>query len=267
MMPRKLLFFTSILTLLLFSLKVYAKGFSINSLKSVSNYREGVKTRLSDAEIRELIPWASSSKIALGQLLKKIEYKKVTQQEEYLVEHIEKIVVKSERKFTELLMRYVLQRSLYIQDVLINETVASDFVMRNVRIMFLIEAVKFSLKYYESDLKFLNSSHTSSEYDQREKTFMVFAKKYSDFLENLSLSITDASALYQLEKINLGFYYVDRDRAPEHKLFAATTIEIHDFLSSLPLGDESSDAQLLGYVSDIVIFKKELNSDQFTKEH
>src|SRR4051812_46916460 len=77
---------------------------------------EGTETQLTLEQVKEIKPWAENSRNSLANLLEMASDSNLSEARRILIEGLTEIVGHSQPKRTELLMRYVLNRSLKVVD-------------------------------------------------------------------------------------------------------------------------------------------------------
>ena len=230
----------------------------------IENILEGIETKLTLEDIAEILPWAKNSKSRLDDLLENTEANfSKDSLERILVSGIQKIVNSSGPKHTELLMRYVLNRAIKIHEILVNETNTKEIGVLDQRIRFLVQSIELAKYYYKSDLDFLNQGRENF----RPLNFAYFGIRYSHFLGELSKSLFDASAQYQIERLNLGFLQWDLYRDLENKKYAPVINKIYNQLDVLPVESPSNDQSSVSFIRKIKKIRKvNLRSIQIEKE-
>ncbi len=202
---------------------------------------EGTQVELSQEQISEMLPWAKNSKIFLEDLLEDVAGLRKAEQLQQLKAVIRDVVLQSAPKKTELLMRYVLNRSMMLVDVISNESVSGDRGIMNNQLRLLKRSVEMALGYYKSDLSYLNGEDDSAD----RVSFAVFGLEYSVFLADLGNSILDASAQYKVIRMRLGFLQNSLYRDQNNKVFAPSIISLNNALKANPEEVEASDQNYL----------------------
>ena len=151
-------------------------------------------------------------------------------------------------------MRYVLNRGVIVYKMLRVETNGSIVGSRNARIRILEQSVHKALHYYQSDLRFLQGGSESVE----PIPFAQFGVEYFQFLLELSKSVFDASAQYEMTKMSLEFLQWDLYRDLDQKVYAPQILkinnklkEIDNALKSSPITNLSRDQQLIDQIRNM----------------
>ncbi len=217
---------------------------------------EGTQVELSQEQISEMLPWAKNSKIFLEDLLENVAGLRKAEQLQQLKAVIRDVVLQSAPKKTELLMRYVLNRSMMLVDVISNESVSGDRGIMNNQLRLLKRSVEMALGYYKSDLSYLNGEDDSAD----RVSFAVFGLEYSVFLADLGNSILDASAQYKVIRMRLGFLQNSLYRDQNNKVFATSIISLNNALKANPEDVEASDQNYLERIRQLKrVYKKQKN--------
>ncbi|MBI2606434.1 MAG: hypothetical protein HYW49_10175 [Deltaproteobacteria bacterium] len=223
-----------------------------------AGFSEGTETKLTDVQIVDLVPWAKNSKRDLEELLLDADtigspvVKKRT-----LLAGIQNLVISSQPLKSELLMRYVLNRALVVNTEIENEAIAQNsgkapigIVDQQIRLLTL--SAKMAVKYFESDLAFLNGAVTKKDVNLVTLPYASFGLEYAEFLMNLNNSITDASAQYNIGVIALGLLQWDLYRDQNKVAFADSITKINSFLKTIPeRANGQDDNQSAVYVRQI----------------
>ena len=209
---------------------------------------EGTQVELSEAQVEEMLPWAQNSKVFLEDLLKRVKKLPLSDKLTKTISGIKNTVLSSAPKNTELLMRYVLNRSLKVVEV-IGEQVGTEknTSILNVQFNILKESIELAMKYYKSDLSFLTNQVDSEEL----VPFSRFGINYSQFLYQYTKLVVDASAQYQLMRMALGFLQWDLYRDQDNKLYAPIITTINFELSDNPKDLNTSDQEYLEKVRNM----------------
>ena len=201
------------------------------SITAPTEFDEGTETKLPDQLTRELIPWATNSKLELEELLDFIKTQNFLDQKRTLIQGIRDTVLASAPKRTELLMRYVLNRGLKVVDILEQEADSSVAGVLDQQVRVLKQSVQMALKYYENDLAYLNSQ---SKKDLVNLPFAQFGMEYAVFLMELNKSVLDASAQYEIGITALGLLQWDLYRDSARQAYAPAIMRIQAFLKMMP---------------------------------
>ncbi len=199
---------------------------------------EGTERYLSPEQMKEFLPWANTSQIFLKNLLEYSKDLPKKRREKHLLLGIKEGVLASAPKNSELLMRYVLNRGVLVHQTLVSETDANLVRSMNTRIRVLEQSIVKALEYYESDL-----SRLQAQEERRPIPFAEFGKEYYKFLFEISKSIFDASAQYEVSKMSLEFLQWDLYRDLEVKAYNPNIVIINNLLKLLPTNTEAMSDQ------------------------
>lgn len=218
---------------------VSAEEVTLPVISKPSSLQEGIQRDLTAEQIAELLPWAKDSKVFLNDLLSNLQGLSSQDQLDQLVQGITSVVGESSPKNSELLMRYVLNRSLVIKDILDREVDADAVGTVDAKIRVLILSIKLAIKYYDVD--FAKMSKKSSA------PMAKFGMDYYDFLFDLNKSIFDASAQYNILKTSFEWFQWDLYRDLNNTAFAAQIVKINNSLKLYPV-KKLSDTQSIAFV-------------------
>jgi hypothetical protein len=233
-------FKAGILLLFMMSLSALkAEDISLPIITRPAALNEGIETKLSPSQIAELTPWAKDSKAYLYDLLESAEGLSSYEKLDRLIMGIKSVVGESAPKNSELLMRYILNRGLVVDEILNKEADINEIGAVDTHLRVLATTIKMAIKYYETDMKVLN-----------QKTEMPFAKFGVDYfhtLIELNKSIYDASAQYSIERTALEWFQWDLYRDLNNKENAAVILKINNYLKNFPT-TKISDKQSLSHL-------------------
>lgn len=237
----------ALLSFIIFSNMTYAEDITIPVIAKPSLLQEGTQTQLSDSQISELIPWAKDSKLYLTDLLEGAESLSVTDKIDRLVEGIKLVVGESAPKQTELLMRYILNRALVVNETLSKEIESNQIGQADIKLRVLLSSINMAIKYYDTDMKALSK--------KSQTPFADFGIQYFQFLVEINKSIFDASAQYYIQRTALEWLAWDLYRDLNNKQFAPQIVKITNSLKTLPL-ENISDMQaitLIGQMRSLIV--------------
>ncbi len=203
---------------------------------------EGTQRVFSEAQINELTPWAKDSKIALADLLENISSLGSTDKVERLIDGIKSIVGESSPKNSELFMRYVLNRSLVLHNILESQLDMNEVGSIDTDLRLLILSVNLAIKYCDVDMENLTKKTPAP--------FALFGFDYFKFLSELNKSIFDASAGFEIGKISLEWLAWDLYRDLNNKQYAPEIIKLNNSLINLSKS-KISDKQSLSYIKQM----------------
>ncbi|MBP9681120.1 MAG: hypothetical protein KBD76_06920 [Bacteriovorax sp.] len=233
---RRLLAFSLIATLS-FPLMVFADEVNLPVVKKPAILNEGTQSTLSADQIAELMPWAKDTKFFLVDLLDNIGPMSSDDKIEKLISGIKDAVGESAPKNSELLMRYILNRALVINDLILKEADLEAVGTKDVLIRTLISSVKMAIAYYDTDMANLKTP-------AKQSSFITFGMEYFAFLTELNKSIFDASAQYLIERTALEWFQWDLYRDLNNKMYAPQIVKINNSLKTFSL-NKMSDAQAI----------------------
>ena len=212
-----------------------------------ADFEEGTETELSVQQLDKIKPWATNSLIQLRDLLDKVNTMTYRDAHETMVDEIKNVVLASAPKKTELLLRFILNRAMKVNDELATDsnTDAPGAVDTEVRILRL--SVELAQRYYTSDIAFLDAREKDSA--AATLPYAAFGLEYANMLMTMDQSMFGARAQYAVARLVLGFLQVDLNR-DEHLRFryAPAIGKIHAFLTKLPERSPDNGAMALKYV-------------------
>lgn len=199
---------------------------------------EGTQTTLDKETLLELEPWMHNTELSLQDALRETDSLRPTLAKEQLVRRIQQVVHKSAPKRTELLMRYVLNRSLKVVERMekYGDTSQPGQITQINRV--LRTSIQLSLKYYQSDLKFLQSENQESF----DLPLAAFGVEYATFLLSINESQLNAKGQYSVGLFILGLLQVDLARDKNAKAYAPAIRKLSLYLESAPKTPPNSDA-------------------------
>lgn len=212
--------------------------------------QEGTQRDLTPDQIAELLPWAKNSKVFLEDLRSSMQGLSSADKVDRLELGIKSVVSESAPKNTELLMRYVLNRALVVNDIL-KAQIASDVVGANdTKIRVFLASINMAIRYYNLDMDTLNKKSATP--------FARFGMDYFSFLTELNKSIFDASAGYNIQRTALEWLQWDLYRDLKNTSYAPQIVKINNSLKIFPV-KEITDAQALTYVRQMKLVASQLN--------
>jgi len=154
---------------------------------------EGTESKLSPKQMEEILPWAVTSKSTLENVLEMSKVDSTSEAIRILERGIENVVASSGGKRTELLMRYVLTRALKVAKIHDEYTKSSQPGAQLQKLRVLKLSAELALKYYKSDLDYLNGNVKSTE-SLATLPFAQFGLDYAQFLMTINESQMNAKA-------------------------------------------------------------------------
>ena len=219
------------LLLLLSPPHLAAEVVSLPEIAPPAGIVEGIEVKLSEEDVARLRPWAKNSKSLLEGLVESIEGFGNAKSIEWLTSGIRDVVEWSHPKHPELLMRYVLNRGLLVDEKLAREMDSNVPGVLRIRKNFLLSSIHLALGHYKSDLSFLDDKAplALSQID-----FARFGLDYARFLQEFSHQLFDVSAQYQVARLGLGLLHWDLYRDLKNKKYAPTITKVHQRLKIWP---------------------------------
>jgi hypothetical protein len=159
--------------------------------------REGTQVLLSAAEIADLKQWVENAKTDLSHLEDEIAKGTLEDRRSKIVREFEAIVGRSGAKENELLMRYVLNRALAI-DEMVGQTPAPSEMQSLVA--FLGSTVQLAKSFYTDDQKYLEAVGP-----QLQTPMALFAYQYSEMLLSFSRTFLRPELEYKVTFSALGW--------------------------------------------------------------
>jgi len=239
-----------ILTTLGFSTFSSAEDLVIPVIAKPSVLQEGTQRELTAGQIAELLPWAKNSKSLLSDMVNGLQGLSTVDKIERLELGIKAAVNESAPKNSELLMRYILNRALVLNNTLMNEMSEDAIGTSDTKLRVLLSSVNMSIKYYDLDMKVLNKQSTVP--------FAQFGIEYFKFLSELNKSIFDASASYAIQKTALEWLQWDLFRDLKNTGYAPQIVKINNGLKLIPVKN-ISDAQALTYIRQMKLIASQLD--------
>lgn len=225
-----------------------AEEIVIPVITSPSALQEGVQRELTPTQIGELLPWANDSKAFLVDLLDATRGLPVTQKCERLYDGIKQVIGESNPKNSELFMRYILNRSIALADLLAKETDANAVGSVDSKLRVLTLSIGMAITYYDIDLKNIT---------EKKSSYAGFGIAYFNFLNELSKSIFDASAQYKISRTSLEWLQWDLYRDLNNTSYAQKIVKIHNALRIFPT-TSSNDALAIDYIRQVKTVIKQL---------
>lgn len=204
------------------------------------HYRSNI---ISDEEMEIFKLYAKDIKTELKEALTVAGQVKNRSSLDQLKKVIKDIVISYQER-SNIFVRYSLNRSIALCEILEQEDNSKETLSIGLQARILTQSLKNASFYADFDFK---------RYEEFElQTYAYFGADYFSLLNELSKSITDASAQYKIMIASLEFLQWDLYRELEHSKNAPVITRIHHFLSKEPK-KISSDFE---YISQIRIVKK-----------
>jgi hypothetical protein len=230
-----------------------ALAVSLPLIQPPTGLDEGTETRLSEAQVMELKPWADRSNEKLRQMIRDVDKLRNLDQIKFtLLEGIKRLVLTQTPERTELQMRYVLNRALKVHDQIEKYANRNTPGILDLEVRILRLSALMAIDYYKDDLKYINGqskeARVANNGDKDGKNqpteepeslvnlpFGKFAVEYSDFLMRFNESVFNAKAQYAIGIFALGLFQWDLYRDDLKKLTYAPAInKVYEFLRNRP---------------------------------
>lgn len=244
-----------LLSTLTFGAALKAETINLPVITKPTILEEGTQRELTASQIEELLPWAKDSKVFLNDLLDGIQGLSSLDKHDRLIEGIKSVVGESAPKNSELLMRYVLNRGLVVDEILSNEMKDDEVGTIDAKNRVLISSVKMAIKYYELDMAVLSKKNKTA--------FAVFGADFFEFLNELNKSIFDASAQYNILRTSLEWLQWDLYRDLNNASFASHIVKINNSLKIYP-NKKMTDAQSIAFIRQMKGVSQQLKIKEAT---
>jgi hypothetical protein len=249
---------TLLITLMLINQSAFAQA--LPPINPPSGLDEGTETRLSEAQVVELIPWANRSNDKLRQMIRDVSKLRNLNQIKYtLLNGIKNLVLTQTPERTELQMRYVLNRSLKVLEQIEKYASPTTPGILDLEVRILRLSALMAIEYYKDDMKYITGQNkvvpvvtggpivkgapavsdvTPPLPKEAPDTLVAlpfgkFAVEYSDFLMRFNESVFNAKAQYAIGILALGLFQWDLYRDDQKKLLYAPAItKVYEFLRS-----------------------------------
>lgn len=232
------------------SFALHAEDVVIPVVQKPSVLQEGTQRELSATQIAELLPWAKNSKIFLNDLLASMQGLSSADKLDRLEDGIKSVVGESAPKNSELLMRYVLNRALVINDLLKAEMGSDEVGTTDTKLRVFTLSIKMAIKYYDTDMATLNQ--------KTQAPFITFGTDYFVFLSELNKSIFDASASYNIQRTALEWLQWDLYRDLNNQQMASQIVKINNSLKIYPV-KKMNDTQYISYIRQMKLMSNQLD--------
>ncbi|MEA9356914.1 hypothetical protein SHI21_11885 [Bacteriovorax sp. PP10] len=245
----------TLLTTLCFSSLVKSDDVVVPVVAKPSILQEGTQRELTAGQIAELLPWAKNSKVFLNDLLSSVQGLTSVDKLERFEDGIKSIVGESAPKNSELLMRYILNRALVVNDLLKSEMNADEVGTIDTKLRVLTLSIKMAITYYDTDMDTLNKKTTAP--------FIEFGIQYFNFLSELNKSIFDASASYNIQRTALEWLQWDLYRDLNNQQMASQIVKINNSLKIYPV-KRMSDTQYISGIRQMKLLSQSLDLNNFS---
>ncbi len=246
---KKIMSTLAVIATISFGTMVKADEITLPVITKPAILEEGTQRELNASQIAELLPWAKDSKVFLNDLLDSTQGLSSTDKHDRLVEAIKSVVGESAPKHSELLMRYVLNRGIVIDEILtreLNEDAVGTIDAKN---RVLVSTIKMAIKYYDTDMQVLARKTKAS--------YVLFGVDYFEFLNELNKSVFDASAQYSIQRTSLEWLQWDLYRDLNNASYAAQIVKINNSLKIFPT-KKLTDAQSISFIRQMKAVAQQL---------
>lgn len=211
---------------------------------------EGIQRELTQEQIAELLPWAKDSKQYLIDLLDNVQGLSMTDKIEKMTDGFKEVVGESSPKNSELLMRYILNRSLVVNQVLSAEMESNAVGTDDAKLRVLHSSALLAIKYYENDINVLTKKSVSP--------FAVFGLEYFQFLTEINKSVFDASAQYATQRLAMEWLQWDLYRDLSNARYASQIVKLNNSLKTFP-DKKITDGQAISAIRQMKKLSSQLN--------
>ncbi len=173
----------------------------ISGISKASESREGTKVTLSPGEVADLRQWVENAKHELGILEDETRRGRLEQRRERYVREFAAIVSRSASKENELLMRYVLNRALFVDELIGRDPAPSEL---QSLVAFLDSTIDLAKKFYADDQRYLDAIGRGQSANF-ETPMPVFAYRYADLILRFSRTFIRPAFEYQITFAALGW--------------------------------------------------------------
>lgn len=189
----------------------FAQTQSLPQVKAPSLVEEGIATKLTSDQMKELLPWATNSRAQLINLLNKVKNDSPERAVPTLIKNIEQIVAASSPSNNELLMRYALNRALKIVDLMEAQYSRDALLNIEMRARVLRRSAEMAVKYSDYDTKYVQGGSL----EPAKVPYVEFGLEYAQLLMGLNASVVNVRVQFTLGKLGIGFLQWDLYRKAE----------------------------------------------------
>jgi len=221
------------------------------AVQAPAGFDEGTESSLNATQMSEILPWAENSRETLKDLLDTTSSFSYREAKETMVRGIQDVVLASAPKRTELLTRYVLNRALKTHALIEREVDTTQPGVVDLQVRFLRNSIQMALKYFVSDVAYLNGRFVEKKADLASMPYAEFGLDYAQFLMTLDQSVLDASAQYDIAVQALGLLEWDLYRDQDRLLYAPVISKIDRFLKLAPAQAGASDGDSIRWLRKV----------------
>lgn len=238
-----------VLSSLTFSFAVYAEEVTIPVIQKPSVLQEGTQRELTEAQVAELLPWAKNSRIFLKDLKNSLQGLSSADKLERLETGIATVVTESAPKNSELFMRYILNRSLVVNNILKAEMAGDEVGSIDTKLRVLSLSIDMAVKYYDKDMEVISKKMSAP--------FIEFGIEYFNFLTEVNKSVFDASASYNIQRTAMEWLQWDLYRDLNNQQMASQIVKINNSLKIYP-AKKLTDAQYISFIKQMKLLAQSL---------
>lgn len=194
---------------------------------------EGVERTFTTDQVKELQVWAENAKTYLQDLLLQIKRDTSEGKIERILKGINYVAIEKRPLHSELLMRYVLNRALIIDQTILKYQEKTNTNLSDLRAAVLTSSLNKAIHYYQVDVDYFNGKNILS--------FADFGKEYFHYTQKISVSLFfNAQLQYELKRMFFDWLKWDLWRDTAKAQFSDKIIKIDRELQKqipLPLND------------------------------
>ncbi len=208
-----------------------------------SEYAEGTITQLTASDVAIFVPFAQNAQNVLTKAMKDIDTMPIEQQVRHLSTVIKSVVKRSGEKSYQMLMRFALNRGLFLVSELMREADVNDVGVLENALDLQVRSIRLALSVHESDLSYQRRAATGST-----STSIGYAAFAMNFAQNMLpgvMNVFDATAQYRLFYKSLEMINWDLSRDEAALDYSDAIIEIYDTLQMLEENAGSDDFETI----------------------
>lgn len=208
-----------------------------------SEYAEGTITRLTAQDVAIFVPFAQNAQNVLTKALKDIDTMPIEQQVKHLSTVIKSVVKRSGEKSYQMLMRFALNRGLFLVSELMREADVNDVGVLENALDLQVRSIRLALSVYESDLSYQRRAATGST--STSIGYASFTMGFAQYMLPGVMNVFDATAQYRLFYKTLEMINWDLSRDDAALDYSDAIIEIYDTLQMLEENAGSDDFETI----------------------
>ncbi len=212
-----------------------------------TKYDEGTQVELSEADVAGLRKWIDNAQTSLNALTNKVRGERSSEQRKTFVDTFKSIVDASGKKENELLMRYVLNRALYVDNIVGTNPGSTDV---DVLLSFFEKSVEMALAHYVDDAEYLKT--VLSVQPEELRPMHDFALAYMLVAEEHAKRFLNPQSEYRVRRASLGWLSADLNssRCMNTALFSEEILYIQDLVKNT-YKENVSSTEVLGLIQQI----------------